>query len=347
MELVRMVTVILSKPRTKASVHCDRPVPSLALLAFGSGDSMRSFSWRSCSSYGLIPLAVFGLILCLLGCSSNATSADAAVTVTPKPATEPPIRPQSAPPDYIASGPIVVENQMELAAQRDGVVAEVVVEAGASIKKNQLLARLDDRELTANKDAALAKARSTEADLKNWEASAKVAQAQRDRAEQLWAANIIAKSEEEKARYQYDATEFEVERQREDLKYAQETLLSLELELEKTRITAPFDGVVARRYIRPGEEVTKNERLFWISAVGPLRVKFSLPEAYLGRVRKGTELIVVTPATPGELHPAKVVLVGPVVDPASDTIDVTAELQGSSPTLRPGMTANIRLRNPQ
>jgi membrane fusion protein (multidrug efflux system) len=241
----------------------------------------------------------------------------------------------------------VVENQVDLAAQRDGVVAQVLVETGTAVKKGQILAQLDDRQLAADKDAAAAKSRSMEADLKNWESSAQVAQVQRDRSEQLWAAHIIAKSEEEKAKYQYDATEFEVERQREDLKVAQETLRSLELEVEKTRITAPFDGVVARRYIRAGQEVAKNDRLFWISAVAPLRVKFALPEAYLGRVRKGTELIVVTAATPADLHQARVILVGPVVDPSSDTIDVTAELQGSVADLRPGMTANIRFKNPQ
>ena len=42
----------------------------------------------------------------------------------------------------------MVENQVELAAQRDGVVVEVFVETGASVKKGQLLAKLDDRQLT-------------------------------------------------------------------------------------------------------------------------------------------------------------------------------------------------------
>jgi membrane fusion protein, multidrug efflux system len=292
-------------------------------------------------------LAIFGVTVLLPGCSSNLTPADGAVALAAKPAAEPTSPSQSASTDYIASGPIVVENQVELAAQRDGVVAEVLVETGASVRKGQLLARLDDRQLTADRDAAAAKARSTEADLKNWESGAKVAQAERDRSEQLWKANIIAKEQAEKTQYQYDATEFEVDRQREDMKFAQENLKSLELELEKTRITAPFDGVVARRYLHVGQEVTKNDHLFWISAVSPLRVKFALPESYLGRVHKGTELIVVTAATPGEAHEARVMLVSPVVDPSSDTIDVTAELRGSSTNLRPGMTANIRLRNPQ
>jgi membrane fusion protein (multidrug efflux system) len=298
-------------------------------------------------SSALALLAMFGVTVLLPGCSSNLTPADATTTFAAKPAAETTSQPQTVPTDYIASGPIVVENQVELAAQRDGVVAEVFVETGAPVKKGQLLARLDDRQLTADRDAAAARARSTEADLKNWEAGAKVAKLEHDRSEELWKAKIVAKQQEEKTKYQYDATEFEVERQREDMKYAQETLKSLELELEKTRITAPFDGVVARRYLHVGQEVAKNDRLLWISAVAPLRVKFALPEAYMGRVRKGTELIVVTSATPGEVHQARVVLVSPVVDPSSDTIDVTAELYGPSSNLHPGMTANIRLRNPQ
>jgi RND family efflux transporter MFP subunit len=295
-------------------------------------------------SYAL-PVMLGGMLM-LPGCSSNITPADAAAPPVVKSATPTSNTAPSAAVDYIASGPIVVEDQVELAVQRDGVVAEVFAETGATVKKGQLLAKLDDRQLTAERDAALAKARSTEADLKNWEATLKIAQTERDRSEQLWAAQIIAKTQEEKAKFQYDATVFEVERQREDMKYAEQALKSLELELEKTRITAPFDGVVARRYLHLGQQVAKNDRLFWISAVQPLRVKFALPEAYVGRVRKGTELVVVTSATPGDSHPARVVFVSPVVDPSSDTIDVTAELQGRSTNLRPGMTANIRLPNP-
>lgn len=281
------------------------------------------------------------------GCSSGPAPTAAAAAPLPQPVPSAPPASQTARNDYIASGPIVVEDQVDLAAQRDGIVAEILVEAGAPVKKGQLLAKLDDRQLTADRDAAEAKVRSTAADLKNWEAAAKIARVEKDRAEELWKLNIIAKEQVEKARYQSEANDFEVERQREDLKYAQESLRSLDLELEKTRITAPFDGVVARRYVRVGQEVAKHDRLFWVSAVGPLRVKFSLPESYVGRMKRGTELIVTTQEAADETHPARVILVSPVVDPSSDTIDVTAELQGAPAGLRPGMTVNIRLQNPQ
>jgi len=276
-----------------------------------------------------------------LGCSSNPPGAAAAAV--PAPRRPPESTPRPALGDFIASGPIVVEQQVELAAQRDGVIAEIVAEAGVLVKKGQLLAGLDARQLTADREAAAAKARSIEADVKNWEAEARVAKADWDRSNAMWKASIIAKEQEDHARYKYEASEFEVERERENLNYSKHTLASLDLELEKTRITAPFDGVVARRYVRVGQSVSRNDRLFWISAVGPLRVKFTLPEAYLTRLKKGTELEVVSPAAAEQSYKARALLVSPIVDPSSDTIEVTAEMEGAAAGLRPGMTVNIRL----
>jgi RND family efflux transporter MFP subunit len=285
----------------------------------------------------------------LLGssCTSSPPPAVSAASAKAKPAVEASSAPEIAPSDYIASGPLVVENQVELVAQRDGVISQILVDTGAFVKKGQVLGKFDDRQLSADRDAAAAKARSIEADVKNWEAGERVAQADLDRSDAMWKANIITKEQAEHAKYQHEATQFEVERERENLKYAQNTLRSLQLELEKTKIVAPFDGVVARRYARAGQEVVKNDRLLWISAVRPLRLSFTLSEAYLGRVKKGTRLVVTASAVPGESHSARVILVSPVVDPASDTIDVTAELEGPPASLRPGMTANVRLQNPR
>jgi len=283
----------------------------------------------------------------LTACSSAPTPSVAAPLTQNSTSTIRPSQQQPEQSDFIASGPLVVENQVDLEAQRDGVVSEVFIDTGAPVRKGQLLAKLDARQLTADRDAAAAKARSIAADVKNWEAAEKVAKSDFERNDAMWKANIVSQQVADRARYEYEAVQFEVERERENLKYSQNTLKSLDLELEKTNIVAPFAGVVARRYVHLGQQVSKNDRLFWISATGPLHLKFTLPESFVGRVRKGTVLIVSSGSTPGEVHSAKVVMVSPLVDPASDTIDVTAELLGQTKNLRPGMTANLRLQNPQ
>lgn len=279
-------------------------------------------------------------LLAWLGCDSPKPAPVSAAKPAPAP-----VAPQEA--IFVASGPIVVENQVDVESQREGVVAKVNVDAGTMVRKGQLLATLDDRQITADKEAADAKTRSSAADLKGWEGEVKVLKSDLERAEKMWEAQLITKQDLEHARFKVEADESEVERARENLKNSQATARSLALELEKTRIQAPFNGVVARRYVRAGQRVAIGDRLFWVTAVAPLRVKFTLPERFLGHVKKGDELSVASVADDQMKHTAKVLQVSPVVDPSSGTIEVLAEVAGAAADLRPGMTANVRVPNPK
>ena len=263
-----------------------------------------------------------------------------ASAAAPQPSTPPAAAPQED--TVVASGPLVVEDQVDVTAQREGMVAKIHVDAGTMVRKGQHLASLDDRQIAADKEAADAKVRSGVADVKGWEGEVRVLQTDRERAEKMWEAQLITKQELDHARYKVEADEFEAERARENLAHARAVARSLELELEKTRILAPFDGVVARRYVRAGQRVAIGDRLFWVSAAGPLRVKFTLPERFLGRVKKGDEFSVTT-ADDQQKHTAKVIQVSPVVDPSSGTIEVLAEVVGPPGDLRPGMTANVSI----
>ena len=168
------------------------------------------------------------------------------------------------------------------------------------------------------------------------------------RAQKLWEAGVFTKETLEHAQYKVEADKFEINRVTELLTNAQATERSLELEKEKTRIIAPFDGVVARRYVRVGQKIGIGDRLFWVTAVAPLEVKFTLPEHFLGKLKNGQ--IVTVELADGSSpihHTASVRQISPVVDPSSGTIEVLARLQGDAPDLRPGMLATIRLANPK
>ena len=249
--------------------------------------------------------------------------------------------------DITCSGPIVVENQLDVAAQREGVVAQILADTGKFVHEGDLLATLDDRQLAADRDAAEAKLRSIDANVKNWMAEIKVLEADLERSEKMWDAQIITKEQLDHDRFKVEADRYELERERENAVNQQDVIRSLNLELEKTRILAPFDGVVARRYIRAGQRVGSGDRLFWVTAIAPLRVKFTLPEQLLGRIARGQAIDVVSADSPDSRHTAKVIQISPVVDPSSGTIEVLAEIVGPSGNLRPGMSANIRIPRPQ
>jgi membrane fusion protein, multidrug efflux system len=277
--------------------------------------------------------------LALAGCSESKTAVAAAPPVA-QPAAAPAADLDQ---DLVISGPIVVENQVDLAAQRDGVVAKIVADTGTMVHKGQLLAQLDDRQLSAEREAAEAKAKSIAADVKNWEAETQVQGSDLARAEGMMKADLITKQELDHARYKLTASQFEVEREKQNQQNAEASLRALQLEEEKMRIVAPFDGVVARRYVRAGQKVAKDDKLFWVTATSPMTVKFALPERFAGKVHSGAELTVTSATSPDEKHTARVTTVSPVVDPSSGTIEVSAQLLGAAGELRPGMTANIHL----
>jgi len=289
-------------------------------------------------------LLTLTLTLALLqsGCSD---SKPAEVKAAPRPvANQPaPVPASDQARFFIASGPLIVEHQVDVAAQRDGVVAEVHAEPGLMVRASQLLAQLDDRQVTADLDAARARTRSTAADLKNWESEAKVLEADAERARKMWEAQLITKEQFDHARYKAESDQWDVKRVQEMLVNAQQTEHSLELELEKTRIRAPFSGIVARRYVRAGQQVNRGDRLFWITETSPLRVQFTLPERFAGKLQLGQTLEVTSVDSGDAKFTAKVIQISPVIDPSSGTVEILAQLFGPTKDLRPGMTTNIRV----
>jgi RND family efflux transporter MFP subunit len=245
---------------------------------------------------------------------------------------------------FLATGPIVVENEIDVMALRAGVITGMMFDVGRTVRKGEVLATLDDRQLAAECDSAKSKVLSSEANLKDWEAETEVVEADLRRAQAMRDAGINTAEELDHVRYKVIGSKYEIEKAKQDLSTAQHNLRALELEMEKTRITAPFDGIVARRYVRTGQSVAVGDRLFWVTAVAPLLVEFTLPERFIASVKNG-QTVTVTSAdiSPAVQHAAKVIDVSPVVDPSSGTIEVRAQIEDPAADLRPGMLASIRV----
>jgi membrane fusion protein (multidrug efflux system) len=278
--------------------------------------------------------------------TTNAASAASAPASAPVPSPIPAASP--APADVsnsslVVTGPIIVEHQLDLTAQRDGVVTKLISDVSSRVKAGALMAQLDDRQITANLEAARAKTRGIDAEIRDLKAEAEVVQADYGRAQRRWDLGVISEEELQHAKYKAESEQWDIKRVIEQRSTALQEERSLELELEKTRITAPFSGLVARRYVREGQSVAKGDRLFWITAESPLMMRFTLPEKYFGRLHHGQKFEVTSADLPGEKHTASVREVSPVIDPASGTFEVLVELAAAHGNFRPGMNAALHL----
>ena len=116
-----------------------------------------------------------------------------------------------------------------------------------------------------------------------------------------------------------------------------------EAKVSKTRVKAPFAGMVGLRNVSVGDYVKEGQDLINIEDVGTLRVDFKLPEAYLGRLIKGQAVELSSDALPGQTFNAVLDAVDPLVDQNGRSISARARLDNAAGKLRPGMFVRVRL----
>lgn len=254
-----------------------------------------------------------------------------------------PMKSVAPPHGLVVSGPITLEQQLDIVALRAGVIVALPADVDTVVQKGQLMAGLDARQLEADRNTARYKVESLEADLKNWQSELQVRETDMHRAEAMHKEGITTQEAYDHSRYEVAASQFEVERQRGEMLSAKANLQSIDLELEKTKFVAPFKGVVAQRYVRLGQYVTTGDKLFRVMGASPLEVRFTLPGAEAALLKRGA-LVTVSP-TPEfqQTTDATVTHVSPVVDPGSGTIEVTAVLKNRLPGLIPGTVASVRI----
>lgn len=116
-----------------------------------------------------------------------------------------------------------------------------------------------------------------------------------------------------------------------------------EAKLARTRIRAPFAGVVGIRNVGVGDYVKEGQELINLEEIGTLKVDFRLPEATLPRLQIGQAIEVTADALPGEHFTAKLDAINPLVDASGRSISCLALLDNAAGKLRPGMFVRTRL----
>jgi RND family efflux transporter MFP subunit len=245
--------------------------------------------------------------------------------------------------DFSTTGPLVAERQADIAAERDGRVVSIAVEIGDRVHQGQVLALLDDRALRSICDSQKARIASLHAQVSEWEAEQKSGEADLRRADIMRAEKIRSEEDWEHVKYKLDETVAEVARYRADEAAAEADWKAANLQLEQSRIVAPFAAVVGRSSVRSAQEVKKGDVLFWITAESPLRILFTVPESAMAAFRAGAKLELTTADYPGLRQSARILRVSPVVDPASGSVQVIGSVIHASPSLKPGMSMQVRL----
>jgi RND family efflux transporter MFP subunit len=204
--------------------------------------------------------------------------------------------------------------KVQISPAADGVINSVNVRSGDRVKKGDLLLQLDDRRARAGVQVA--------------QAHLGVAKVSLQRVQNLKDA----------------ATPPELATQEAELRVAEAELELRVQDLEETRIVAPFDGVVQIRAVA-GQRVVKGESLGQLVQEGKLKVEFSVTPGMLREIKTGAQLTLRSVSSHNEFQ-AKISSISPIVESASGTVAVEAEVIGTPEGLLSGMTVRGVLAAP-
>ncbi|MES2639995.1 MAG: efflux RND transporter periplasmic adaptor subunit [Myxococcota bacterium] len=214
-----------------------------------------------------------------------------------------------------ATGTVEALDTAELRPEVAGLVTAVLFEDGDKVRRGQALVRLRD----ADAKAALTEAR----------ARTSLAKLERDRRAPLVGGGDVSQAELDRA----DA----------EVALASAELARAEEGLRRTVLLAPFDGVVGRRDVAPGERIDPTRAVTRIEGIGRLVVEVALPEAALASVAVGQTAVVRVDALPDRTFPGVVSYVAPRVASDTRTVDVRVAVTDPDAPLRPGMTGAVRV----
>jgi RND family efflux transporter MFP subunit len=226
-----------------------------------------------------------------------------------------------------------------------GVVEAIAAERGDRVVKGQVLVRMRSEVERAGADAMRSRADS-EAELRGTQAAQALAESKLARAQDLQARQFVSPEAVELARTELRLAQEKVRQAQDNLRTLQRDLQVSHAQMAQRTLRSPFDGVVVERYASVGERV-EEKPLLRLAAIDRLRVEMVAAIAMFGRLQPGQTLIVL-PELPGASpREARIVQVDQVLDPASNTFRLRAELPNTQAPLPAGLRCRVELPAPR
>ena len=223
-----------------------------------------------------------------------------------------------------------------------GVVMDVKVVEGQMVKKGDILAIQDDRQDQAALESMQLEAKST-AKIDYSVTDRGVKAVQQTRKEKMVSEHVAATSELEEAKLAVNLADAQIELAKVEHRQKELDAKKEAVKIEQERIIAPFDGIVQKLNVEEGEMADPQNREGAITIVknDPLWVEMHLPTQQALKLQPN-QVLQVRYADKAEWQPAKVILLDPQADAASDTERVRLEL--SNPTQQvSGLQVQVKL----
>jgi len=247
-----------------------------------------------------------------------------------------------------ATGRVTAQRKAAVSTKATGRLEFLGVQEGSVVKSGDILARIENKDVTATQDQARAGVQAAKANLEQGLAEMRDAQSNLTRSEDLAKKNFISGASLDTAKARFDKAKAAVASLNGAIGVAQANLRATAVAVEQTLIRAPFDGVVLTKNANVGDIITpfssaadSKGAVVNMADMSTLEVEADVSETSISKISVGQPVQIQLDAFPDLRIPGKVSRTVPTVDRSKATLLVKIEFIERDPRVLPDMSAKV------
>jgi RND family efflux transporter MFP subunit len=247
-----------------------------------------------------------------------------------------------------ATGYVVAQRKAAVATKATGRLVWLGVEEGSRVKKDEIIARLENLDVKATREQAAANLQLAKANLEQGLAELRDAETSLKRSEELLAQGFVSRASHDIAVARHDKARANIASLQAGIAAAQANLRGTDVAVEQTLIRAPFDGVVLTKAANVGDVVTPfssaldaKGAVVTMADMSTLEVEADVSESNLSRVRIGQAVEIQLDALPDVRFRGVVARTVPTVDRSKATVMTKIRFLEADARILPEMSAKV------
>lgn len=247
-----------------------------------------------------------------------------------------------------ATGYVVAQRKASVASKATGRLEWLGVMEGSRVKRGEVIARLESRDVAASREQAAANVKVATANLEQAQAELREAEQNLARSRDLASKNFISASALDGAVARFDKARAGVRSAEAAVAVARANLKAAEVAFDQTLIRAPFDGVVLTKNANVGDNITPFSNaldtkgaVVTMADMDTLEVEADVAESSLARIKVGQPCEILLDAVPDHRFPGVVHRIVPTVDRAKATVLVKVKFLERDERVLPDMSAKV------
>ena len=247
-----------------------------------------------------------------------------------------------------ATGYVVAQRKAAVASKATGRLDWLGVAEGSRVKKDEIIARLENRDMVANMENAAAGIKVAKANLEQGEAEYRDAERQLKRTRELVAQKFVSEASLDAAQARFDKAVAALAMLKASITSAEAQYRAAAVAVEYTLIRAPFDGVILSKTANVGDVVTPfssamdaKGAVVTMADMSTLEVEADVSESNLQKVKVGQPCEIQLDALPDTRFRGEVSRIVPTVDRSKATVTVKVRFLDPDPRILPEMSSKV------